>query len=218
MRTASRLVPRAPGEPPRGVRYPPPTAATGFSLLESLLAVALLTVTAAMATPSVLRGLDDARGTSAARHIAGLARWTRAQAALRSVSAGLRFERDGNGYRYAVYVDGNGNGLRSWDVRRGVDRAITPVERIGDRFAGVTVGVVPGVPGLGDDTVMETPSDPVRLGRSDTLTFSPFGTATSGTIFLRSEQGRQYAVRVLGATGRTRILEFRHAAGAWTPR
>ena len=65
---------------------------------------------------------------------------------------------------------------------------------------------------------METPSDPVRLGRSDTLTFSPFGTATSGTIFLRSEQGRQYAVRVLGATGRTRILEFRHAAGAWTPR
>ncbi|MEO2194810.1 MAG: GspH/FimT family pseudopilin [bacterium] len=211
-------MPHASGEPPRGVRYPPPTAAAGFSLLESLLAVALLTLTAAMATPSVLRGLDDARGTSAARHLAGLARLTRAQAALRSVSAGLRFERDGDGYGYAVYVDGNGNGLRRRDVRRGVDPAITPIERIGDRFTGVTIGVVPGVPDLGDDEAMETGSDPVRLGRSDTLTFSPFGTATSGTIFLRSEQGRQYAVRVLGATGRTRIFEFRHAAGAWTPR
>ena len=65
---------------------------------------------------------------------------------------------------------------------------------------------------------METPSDPVRLGRSDTLTFSPFGTATSGTIFLRSRKGRQYAVRVLGASGRTRVLEYRHETRSWAAR
>ncbi len=218
MRTGSGLVRRALGDHLRGALYRPPTRAGGFSLVESLLVVGLLLVTAAIATPSVLRGLDDARGASAARHLAGLARLTRAQAALRSAAVGLRFERDGDRYGYAVYVDGNGNGLSTRDVQRGVDRAITPVERIGDRFAGVVIGVAPGVSGLADNEVMEPGADPVQLGTSDTLTFSPFGTATSGTIFLRSRHGRQYAVRVLGATGRTQIWEFRHEAGAWTPR
>lgn len=178
----------------------------------------LLATIAALATPSMLRGLDAARGTSAARHIAGLARLTRAQAARRSVSTGLRFERDGDDYDYAIYVDGNGNGLRSQDVRRGLDPAITPVERLGDRFPGVTIGLAPGVSGFTDGGVMEQGAGAVRLGTSDTLTFTPIGTARGGTIFVRSREGRQYAVRVLGATGRTQILEFRPEAGAWMAR
>ncbi len=183
-----------------------------------MLVIGLLATIAALATPSMLRGLDAARGTSAARHIAGLARLTRAQAALRSVSAGLRFERDGDDYDYAIYVDGNGNGLRSQDVRRGLDPAITPVERLRDRFPGVTIGLAPGVSGVTDGGVMELGADAVRLGTSDTLTFTPIGTARGGTIFVRSGEGRQYAVRVLGATGRTQILEFRPEAGAWMAR
>ncbi len=65
---------------------------------------------------------------------------------------------------------------------------------------------------------MTADADPVRLGSANTLTFSPLGTATSGTIFFRSRTGRQYAVRVLGATGRTRVLEFRHETKSWTAR
>lgn len=189
-----------------------------MSLTELLLVVGLLATTAALATPSILRGLDAARATSAAQHLAGLARLTRAQAALRSVATGLRFERDGDDYAYAVYVDGNGNGLSSPDVRRGLDPAITPVERIGDRFPGVTIGLAPGVSGITGGEVMEVGGDPVRLGISDTLTFTPLGTARGGTIFLRSREGRQYAVRVLGATGRTQILEFRPETGTWLAR
>ena len=141
VRAGNGLVRRALEDCLRGARCRRRRGVRGFSLVEALLAIGLLMVLAALATPSVLRGLDDARGTSAARHIAGLARFTRAQAALRSAFAGLRFERDGGGYGYAVYVDGNGNGLSTRDVRRGVDRPITAVERIGDRFAGVTIGL-----------------------------------------------------------------------------
>ena len=194
------------------------SGARGFSLLESLFVVALLALTAAIALPSILRGLDDARAMAAARYIAALARLTRIQAATRSTHVGLRFEREGATYRYAVYVDGNGNGLRSRDVSRGIDHPITPVERIGDRFPGVAFGVADGVTRISDGRAMTRGTDPVRLGSADTLTFSPLGTATSGTIFLRSRRGRQYAVRVLGATGRTRVLEFRHETGSWTAR
>ena len=198
----------------------PPSASgvRGFSLLELVLVLGLLALTAAIAVPSILGGLDGARAVAAARHVAALARLTRVQAATRSTRVGLRFEQDGATYRYAVYVDGNGNGLRRRDIRRGIDEPITPVERIGDRFPGVVFGVAAGVTRISDGGAMTGDADPVRLGSADTLTFSPLGTATSGTIFLRSRKGRQYAVRVLGATGRTRVLEFRHETGSWTAR
>ena len=190
----------------------------GFSLLESVLVLGLLALMAAIAVPSILRGLDDARAVAAARYVAALVRLTRVQAATRSTSVGLRFNREGASYRYAVYVDGNGNGLRSRDIRRGIDERIRPSERIGDRFPGVALGVAAGVTRISDGRAMMGGADPVRLGSADTLTFSPLGTATSGTIFLRSRAGRQYAVRVLGATGRTRVLEFRHETGSWRAR
>ena len=50
------------------------------------------------------------------------------------------------------------------------------------------------------------------------MTFTPIGTATSGTVYIRSRTGRQFAVRILGATGRTSILEFNFGAEAWGDR
>ena len=163
-------------------------------------------------------GLDDARAFAAARHLAALARLTRVQAATRSTRVGLRFDSEGGEYRYAVYVDGNDNGLRQRDVRRGIDVPITPIERIGDRFPGVSFGVAAGVVGVSNGQVLTAGSDPIQLGVADTLTFTPLGTATSGTMYVRSRSGRQYAVRVLGATGRTRVLAFRPESTSWTPR
>ena len=199
----------------QGTPYP---GGRGFSLLETMLVLALLALMAAIAAPSILGGLDDARARAAAHHVAALARLTRVQAATRSTRVGLRFERQGAGYQYAIYVDGNGNGLRGRDIRRGIDAPITPVEHIGDRFPGVVLGVAPGVTRISDGRPMTEAADPVRLGSADTLTFTPLGTATSGTIFLRSRKGRQYAVRVLGATGRTRVMEFRPETRSWTAR
>ena len=50
------------------------------------------------------------------------------------------------------------------------------------------------------------------------MTFTADGTATSGTVYIRSGRGHQYAVRILGTTGRTRVLEFNVGAGTWTER
>jgi hypothetical protein len=71
---------------------------------------------------------------------------------------------------------------------------------------------------VGTDAPAGLHADAVRLGASDLLSFSPFGTATSGTVYLRSRGGRQYAVRILGATGRVRVLEYSHETGKWLNR
>ena len=196
----------------------PPTGGAGFSLVEVAVVLLLLGVSAAVALPSMRTGLDGMRAAAAARHLAALVQSTRVRAVMRSVRVGLRFERDGDGYRYATYADGDGDGLRAGDVRSGLDARLTPFERIGDRFPGVALGIAETVPGVSGRDNLAAGSDPIRFGASDTLTFSPLGTATSGTLYLHDRSGRQLAIRVLGATGRTRILEFSEATASWAPR
>ena len=47
------------------------------------------------------------------------------------------------------------------------------------------------------------------------MSFTPIGTATSRTLYLRGRDGSQYSVRVLGATGRTRVLRYVPATHQW---
>ena len=47
------------------------------------------------------------------------------------------------------------------------------------------------------------------------LSFTPYGTATSRTVALRGTDGSRFAVRILGASGRTRVLRFDAATGDW---
>jgi hypothetical protein len=65
---------------------------------------------------------------------------------------------------------------------------------------------------MGEDAI---DSDPVRAGSSDILTLSPNGTATSATLYICGPTRSQYAVRVLGTTGRTRVFHFSRASSTW---
>ena len=190
----------------------------GFTLIEAAVVLLLLGASAALALPSMRSGLDGMRAAGAARHVAALARSIRVRAVTQSVHVGLRFEREGDGYRYAVYADGDGDGLRARDVRSGVDVRLTDFERIGDRFPGVRIGIAADVTGIAGRENLRAGSDPIRFGAADGLTFSPLGTATSGTLYLHHRSGRQLAVRLLGATGRIRILEFDEDTATWVTR
>jgi hypothetical protein len=46
---------------------------------------------------------------------------------------------------------------------------------------------------------------------------SPDGTATAGTVYLHGRRS-QYAVRILGTTGRMRVLQYKAAAHTWIER
>jgi len=58
-------------------------------------------------------------------------------------------------------------------------------------------------------------SAPVRFGSSDIASFSPTGSCTAGSLFLRSPKGVQFAVRVAGVTGRLRLLRYDAPARVW---
>lgn len=166
--------------------------------------------------PLVTTGLDEMRTGAAARYVASRITQARMDALQRSAAVALRFEAVGDDYAFATYVDGNSNGIRTADIGAGIDSALTSGEQLAGHFADVRFGLAPGVPDLeGSRQTLNT--DGVRVGLPRILTLSPDGTSSSGTLYIRGRRG-QYAVRILGATARTRVFQYHVGAGAWIAR
>ena len=91
-----------------------------------------------------------------------------------------------------------------------------PVERLPDNFGSVDFGTMPGLPAI-DSGGTPPGSDPIRLGSSRSATFAPLGTSSSGTVYIRGRGNQQFAIRIYGATGKTRILKFNEQSGQWNP-
>lgn len=186
--------------------------ARGYTVIEALFVVSLVLTLMAIAVPATLEGLEETRTRSAARFLAGRIRLARAMAAARSKMIGLCFERVDNDYAFGVFEDGDRDGIRTIDIQRGTDRPVEPLTRLTSSFPGVRFGFLDGVPPMGEDAI---DGDPVRAGSSDILTLSPNGTATSATLYICGPTRSQYAVRVLGTTGRTRVFHFNRASSTW---
>jgi type II secretory pathway pseudopilin PulG len=187
----------------------------GISLLELVFVVSVTVVLAGVALPLTGDALDEARTGAAARYLAGQIVSSRMDAVNRSRSVALRFEASTPDYRVARYVDGNGNGVRAAEIGRGVDPIDGVAKQIGDDFPNVRFGLAEGLPDV--DGVRGTGTEGVRIGSARILTMSADGTATSGTLYLEGRRA-QYAVRVLGATGRTRVLKYDSGQRTWINR
>lgn len=186
----------------------------GYSLIELLVAVTILVIVTAMAVPIVLYSAEQSRAAAAARYVAGRIAVARMEAVKRSAYVALRFESQDGHYRFGTYVDGNGNGVRSADIARKIDFSLVRAERLENHFSGVTFGLHEGVLPVTPEESLAG-GDPIRLGRSDLLSFSPLGSATSGTLYIRGERKQQFAVRVLGVTGRVSVLRFDFPNRRW---
>jgi len=186
----------------------------GYTLLELFFAAALFAIVSVAAVPALLAGVDGTRARGAARYLAARLQQARFDALKRSCHVGFRFEA-GADYQYRLYADGNGDGLRSRDIASGVDRPLGAFERLDAQFAGITFGVLDGVTAVDSTELLGAGSDPVRFGSSDILSFGPMGTATAGTLYVRGRGPEQYAVRVLGVTGRIRVLRFDFTTRQW---
>ena len=140
----------------------------------------------------------------------------RMEAITRSREVALQFVQTANGYRYAVYVDGNGNGVRTKEIANGVDRPEGSEEALPSNFSGVEFGALPGLPPV-DPGGVPPGDDPVRLGSSNLASFSASGTATSGSLYIRGRHDAQYVVRIFGDTGKVRLLKFDGQTKKWKP-
>jgi prepilin-type N-terminal cleavage/methylation domain-containing protein len=187
----------------------------GFTALELLFVVALTAIMSSIAVPPVLRALDDYRAAGAARYVATRLQRVRMEASLRSADVGARFSTTSSGYVFAVYVDGNRNGVLTSDIYAGTDRQLGAVECLSDNFSGVDFGTWPGLPAV-DSGSSPPGTDPIRLGSSDIASFSASGSSSSGSLYIKS-RSKQYVVRLYGDTGKTRILVFDETTRQWKP-
>jgi hypothetical protein len=168
------------------------------------------------AVPLAHSSVDRSRALGAASYVAGRLAAARFEAVRRSACVAIRFSQQPDGYWLQTYVDGNRNGVRTADISSGIDVPLTAGERLDYHFSGVEFGIQPNVTGI--DPGPFNASDPIQIGSTTLLSFSPTGTSTSGTLFIRGLRGNQFAVRILGATGRTRILEFNAGKNVWLAR
>ena len=187
----------------------------GFTLIELLVSVAFTTVLVGMALPIGADAIDDLHTASAARFLAARIAANRMDAISRSRAIGVRFQPSTPDYQFAAFADGNGNGVRTAEITAGIDAPVGKSRQLSDDFPRVRFGLAIGTPDV--DGVRNTSADGVRIGTPRILTVSPDGTATSGTLYVQGRRA-QYAVRVLGATGRTRVLKYDAGARAWISR
>ena len=187
----------------------------GFTLIELLFVVALAATVMSIAVPTTRDGVEGLQVSSAARYLAGRLSDARMRAVARSTCLGVRFVPAGSDYRFTAYVDGNDDGIRTADITAGIDVALAGAEQLADKFPGVAFGLMNGYPDVDDQA--GTGADGVRIGRARIETMSPDGTATPGTLYLHGRR-TQFAVRVLGATGRVRVFEYLPGEARWIPR
>ena len=188
----------------------------GYSLLEVVFVLGMVITVSAAAVPQSLEGIDDFRAAGATHYIAARLQRARMEAVMRSAEVAMRFNAAPEGYSFAVFLDGNGNGVRTRDIQSGLDGRIGPEERLFDQFAGVDFGAIPGLPAI-DAGGTPPGDDPIRLGASGFASFSARGTASTGTVYIRSGRQAQYAVRIFGDTGKTRMVKFDRHTRRWRP-
>jgi type II secretory pathway pseudopilin PulG len=187
-------------------------ADAGTSLAELLLVMLIAATTAGITAPVAARVIDAHR---AAQGAAGLAAWLRASrhhAVFTGAATGVSFDLAGRSWTIRRCEDANANGLRRAEIASGVDRCLGAPQRVEDIWPGTVVAVNPVIPGP-DGSPPAT--EPVNFGPAALASFNPGGTGTSGTVFLQSGDGLQFAVRVAGATGRVRVLRFDARTGQW---
>jgi type II secretory pathway pseudopilin PulG len=187
---------------------------TGYSLIELLFVMSTTVTVSAIAIPQLLAAIDDYRTAGAVRYFSTRIQRTRMEAVSRSANAAIEFVPAAEGYAYGIYVDGNGDGVRTTDIRKGIDHPIGALEHLADTYAGVDFGLLPGLPPV--DAGSPAPgADPIKLGSSNLLSYSPIGSSSSGSVYIRGRSKAQYVIRILGDTGRLRVLKFESRAHQW---
>ena len=186
----------------------------GWSLVEALVALTVAGLLLAWTAPIAARVVADARTSAAAREFAVLFYALRWRSVSENRHVGLYFERSGAAWQWWQVGDGNGNGLRTAEVRNGVDPKRSGPHRLGTgvRFGFPAGGPIPRIP---PRRGLLSGSDPVRFGRSDLISFGPRGRSSSGTLYLTDGRQRLYGVLLYGAATRIRVWRWDREERRW---
>jgi prepilin-type N-terminal cleavage/methylation domain-containing protein len=192
-----------------------PVRQKGLTLLELLVVIAIVGMTCAVSFPA-FRSINGRRAVrAAAGEIRTAFNGARSRALSTSRNCGLKFTLSAGEWKYALYDDGDGDGVRNEDIASGIDRQLTRPRRVLEleRRAAISLPPVTMIDPDGDPLPPTKP--PVQFNKSAICSFSPTGTATPGTIYLTDAAGDAWCVRVLGASAKTRLLRYNWLTKKW---
>jgi len=188
----------------------------GMSLVEIVIALVLMGIGTAAALPRLEQAHRNAALNAVTRRLQMSLLRARAEAMSTGYTAGLVFEKKGNGYRCTLVRDGDDDGIRREDILRGIDLPISEILELDT--GGASLGFLRDVripDPSGGGALGGNFDDPVRAGPADILSYRPEGTATPATLYLCDHQESMKAIRIFGLTGRIRVLRWRVGTLRW---
>lgn len=189
----------------------------GAALIDVVVASSLCVIMAAIAVPVIGGTLERERTIIGAQYLAGQLTRARLDSLKRARSVAVRLEVIDDRTRFQLFADGNGNGVLQRDIGRGIDLPLTSPEWLDTQARDVSLRVNQTITDVAGAATLAPGDDPLRIGNTALLAFSPLGSATSGTLYVAARRGPQLAIRVFGATGRVRVLMFDTPTRQWHP-
>jgi prepilin-type N-terminal cleavage/methylation domain-containing protein len=183
---------------------------SGFSLLELLVVLAVVSLIVCLNTTDLLGAQRQRDFEQFAREMVALLETCRWKALNERSYAGAIVEEQENVRYVSLYLDGNGNGIRTADVQAGKDYRFRGPVRMEKGSQDIATGILnESIPELPPKKGFLNPDDPVQFGKSNIISFSPKGDSSSGTLYLacRSQQ-QMFAVVIYGATARLRLWKY----------
>ena len=179
----------------------------GYSLIELLTVVAIIGTIAVCAVPAFANYRRRMSVLAAAEQLRNILRLTRQRAISSNHNVGVKFIA-GREWTYAIYEDGDGDGVRNDDIDRKIDRRLFGPAIVMPSFHIATIGLLKTKVKDPDGDALKPDASPVQFGRSTICSFSPMGSGTPGTIYLIDGGGQLWAARCAGNGGRIRLLRY----------
>ena len=179
----------------------------------SLFILAIMATVTTSAMTSVMRRTDLRAATG---HVRSILESANVEGQNKGAYRGVKFTMIGDEWFYTVYEDGNGNGILTEDINRGIDVRIEGPLRLFDPSTRARVGFPPG--GIADpDSGPWIPEDAraLRFGESNICSFSDFGSCTPGTIYLTDGVSAGAMVRCSGSSDQIRVEFYGFPSNKW---
>jgi type II secretory pathway pseudopilin PulG len=191
----------------------------GTSLPELLVVLLILGLVFALSVPALSDLLAEEGLQTAAREVSAILTTARARAVFQGTEVGVKWISSGGDLVLSVYQDGNGNGVTTADIKKGVDRLVAGPYWLRGKYPGISFSFVPGFDDLDPGGApIGNLTDPLRFGRSDICSFSPLGKASPGSVYLSNRKRRQAAVRVTPANAKIQIFTWHGKSLKWIKR
>jgi prepilin-type N-terminal cleavage/methylation domain-containing protein len=190
----------------------------GFQLVELVVVLAVLAIGAFVLVPPLMSLSARLRVDLAAHELAATLREARWLAQRHGTHVAVKFFPQRGRVAFACYRDGDGDGVRNADINSGVDPQLTPPRLLAHWRGRLGFGFPPGRPPRDPADParrLGRLTDPIRFNDSDLASFSALGTSTPGSLYVTDGRRELAVVRLLGLTGKVRVMRWDPDADAW---